>query len=115
MDKHTAADIDAFKAETGLEDSIVKELYSVFLEELQAQMQELLSELGRKDYDRIQKTIHNIKGISGSYMLPEVSEISKDLDAKLKQKNLENIGSGIKILTEAVTEARSEITRYLNS
>jgi HPt (histidine-containing phosphotransfer) domain-containing protein len=114
MDKQVVTvDIEAFKADTGLEDSIVKELYGVFLKELCEEKDELLTNLGRQDYDKLARVIHNIKGISGSYMLSGIAEFSKNLDTKLKEKSFEDIENGILKLTELISLAETEIRRYI--
>lgn len=113
MDKLlNCVDFNAFKTETGLDDDQVRELYEGFLEELLEEKKKLVEQLKEKDYGRLARTIHNIKGISGSYMLTAVFKIASSLNSDIKSDRFEGIASGVAELTAEIDKAETEITSH---
>ena len=107
-----AVDFEKFKLETSLEEETVKELYQGFLEEILEEKDKLLLQYAAGEYDRLSRTVHNIKGISSSYMTAAVYKRSMELDARLKDKNTEEIGTVVNMLVNDIIEAAGEIISY---
>ena len=107
-----SVDFEKFKNETGLDDPTLKELYEGFLQELLDEKDKLLRQLSRKDYENIYKTVHNIKGISGSYMAGNVFNRSHELGARLKAGNTEDTVTLVNMLVNDIIEAAGEILNF---
>ena len=105
-------DFEAFKKETGLDDELVKELYIGFLEEISDEKEKICAQLAARELEKLAKTVHNIKGVSGSYMSMYVYEYAKELDAKIKESRLEDIDNMVTKLTNSIVDAEDEIKRY---
>lgn len=93
---------------------MLKELYEGFLEELLEEKDKLLRQLSHREYADIRKTVHNIKGISGSYMAFNVFDRSREFNARLKAGNTEEIATQVNLLVNDIIEAAGEIIDYFN-
>jgi HPt (histidine-containing phosphotransfer) domain-containing protein len=105
-------DFEAFKNETGLDDDLDKELYLGFLEEISDEKEKILTQLAVKDYKELAKTVHNVKGVSGSYMSMFVYEYAKILDTMIKERKIEDIDNMVTKLTNSIVDAVNEIKRH---
>lgn len=111
-EKSKVVDIEAFKSETGLDDEQLKELYIGFMEEVSDEKEKLLVSLKEKDYVKLAGIVHNIKGISGSYMAQNVFSQAAELNARLKGKKTGDIEPEAANLIKDIIEAVGEISRY---
>ncbi|HEX2946063.1 MAG TPA: hypothetical protein VHT96_08910 [Clostridia bacterium] len=107
-----AVDFAKFQNETGIDDDMAKELYDGFLQELLEEKDKLLLQLADKDYANLYKTVHNIKGISGSYMAMDVFGHSQELSDRLKAGKTEEIGARVNILVNYIIDAAGEIISF---
>jgi hypothetical protein len=115
MSKPISVDFERFKEETGLVDYDVKELYKGFIEELLAEKEKLRLQLGQYDFEKMARTVHNIKGISGSYMADEVFKCSLELGRILSGNDRAAVVSATDRLNGAIMEAAGEIFRFVRS
>lgn len=115
MSKTASVDFERFKLETGLEEYDVKELYKGFLDELLEEKDKLRSQLDNADYEKMAKTVHNMKGISSSYMADDVFARSLELGRILSDNDTEAAVPAANSLFDAITEAAEEIFRYVRS
>ena len=107
--KAVAVDLKKFKTESGLDEDMVSELYMGFLEELLGEKDKLLAQLSNSEIDKLIRTIHNIKGISGSYMAVKVFGHAAELEARLKQGIREETEVLVNKLADDIIEAAGEI------
>lgn len=98
--------------ETGLDKDVIKELYQVFLDELLAEKEKLINYLSEKDFIKLGKTVHNIKGISGSFKTGQVFEQASLIDRDTKNGKFEGIGNSLADLTNLIDRAVMDIKRY---
>ncbi len=112
MQTDRLVDYDAFMRETGIGEDDLKELYGVFLEELLREKDRLLMHLADKDYDSLRKTVHNVKGISGSYKANVVFEKAGQIGLDIKNGRFETIDAGLEALTAEIENAALEIKRH---
>lgn len=110
-----SVDVKRFKTETGLEDSDVKELYKGFVVELLEELEKLQVQLSKDDFEKMARTVHNIKGISSSYMADQVFTCSVELGRALSNNNKSDIISPMNRLIEAIQEAADDISRLTRS
>lgn len=115
MSGTSSVDFERFKAETGLGDYDVKELYKGFLDELLEEKEKLQGQLMNDDFEKMEKTVHNIKGISSSYMADEVFSCSLELGRLLSKNDRAAVDSAVNQLTELIMEAVDDIFRYIKA
>lgn len=95
-------DFEAFIKETQVDKEVVIELYEVFLDELSDEKDKIHTCLLSENYTHLQKVIHNIKGISGSYKVYKVFEIACSIDIDLKNGYITEIYKNIHELNDAI-------------
>jgi hypothetical protein len=115
MCRSVYVDFEKFKTETGLEDYDVKELYKGFMDELLDAKDKLLAQLDKDDFEKMEKTVHNIKGISSSYMADSVFACSLELGRVLSSNDRPAVVSATNDLTEAIMKAAGDIFIFVRS
>jgi len=113
-ESHKIVDFDGFLDETGLDKEVTKELYTGLIEEIVQEREKILSELAAMDFGKLARTVHNIKGISGSYKLQYVFKQAGDIDACIKQSRLEGVEAAVGKLQTLINEAVTEIRRHFD-
>lgn len=111
-DNTFSVDFDEFRKETGLEEDTVKDLYQGFLEELLEEKEKLLVQVQDREYVRLGRTVHNIKGISSSYQAQTVFRHAQELDSLLKLGKTENADVLANKLANDIIEAAGDIVRF---
>ncbi len=112
MSNNSSVDFEKFKVETDLDDTTLKELYKGFLEELLEEKEKILIQFQNKDFASLAKTVHNIKGITSSYMAVKAFTQSIELDLLLKKGKLEDLGVSLNRLVDEIIEASGDIINY---
>lgn len=107
-----AVDFEGFMEETGLDGETVKELYEVFVGEISSERDKLLSLLSAGEFIKLAETVHNIKGISGSYGLQYVYRQALELGDLIKVNGRAGIEASLKKLETLIDEAVAEIKNY---
>lgn len=107
-------DFDKFMENIGLDYEGIRDLYSIFINEITKEKENMESYISLGKIDELSKVIHNIKGVSGNYRALNIFEVSKKIDEKLKQKDNENLHYYIIALSEIIEESISIINRYFN-
>lgn len=107
-------DFGKFEKETGLDVETVKDLYRGFLEEILEDRDKLSHEFQSQEYGKLARTVHNIKGVSSSYMAEDLFHQALKLDSKLKKNDTAQLESMIHILEEEIMKTANEIYNYLS-
>jgi len=105
-------DIDVFNKDIGLDYETLKELYLVFVEEINQEKEAVNNQLTLREFEKLRKSIHNVKGIASNYRAQYVFENAKKIDLKLNNEDYENLSSYISDFSKAIEEAEEEITKY---
>lgn len=87
MDYQCKYDIVGFAHDLGLSLEEVSELYAELIMEINSALLELKVLINTRDLVKIQKIIHNIKGVSGNYRLTDIYEESTKINDALKTTN----------------------------
>ena len=87
MDFHGQYDITGFTHDLGLSMKEVSGFYAELINEINSALLELKVLINKKDLVKIQKIIHNIKGVSGNYRLIDIYEESTKINDSLKSIN----------------------------
>lgn len=106
-------DYTAFMAETGLDRDAIKELYQVFHDEMLEEKEKLLCCFSGNDFEMLGKTVHNVKGISGSFKAGQVYEQATLMGFDIRKGKFEDIGSRLANLTQSIDCAIREIKKYI--
>lgn len=114
--EHTVriVDFEAFKVEIGLEEDQLQELYIGYMEELLEEREKLNTQFVNGELIKLGKTVHNIKGISGSYRAEQVFEVAKELDARIKESKMDEMSIWIERLTNCISAVENEIKQYFD-
>ena len=107
-------DFDAFMAETGIDEDTIKELYQVFLEEILQEKARLTVRFAEKDYEKLGRTIHNVKGIAASYKAHCVLEPATAINIDLKEGRHDGLDRKLADLTAAIESAASNIRMHFS-
>lgn len=105
-------DIGGFKEDIGLDYETLKELYMIFADEIRKEKEAVNRHLRSEEIGELRKAVHNIKGIASSYRTLNVFESARNLGAKLKLQDFEDINNYVFELNEGIDEAVREIVRY---
>lgn len=111
-ENNKTVDVEAFMAETGLDEETAKELYTGFIEEINEEREKLFSKFSTSDFSRLARTVHNIKGISGSYRLQNVFKQAQEIDASLKKNETGGVETAVERLENYIEEAVAEIRHH---
>lgn len=79
-------DFTKFIEDTAIDEDTARDLYKIFAEELLEQRDCFVDAFQNRDYLKMGKIIHNIKGISGSYMAFPLNIIAKNIDILIKNE-----------------------------
>lgn len=111
-DNVSLVDFNKFRAEIGVDDETLKELYAFFLEELIQQKENMKVQI---EIEEVKKILHNIKGISGNYKVIKVYELSSKVydELRIKGKYYSELNYMINKIEKLIDEAINEIKEFL--
>lgn len=99
-------DVDTFKRETGVGDSVLKELYESFINEMTKTKTELQEYIIREDWKQIKKVIHDIKGVSSNFKIKKMTDCTKEIEGSFKDLDKTN---------ETLIDKLTELIRLIDS
>lgn len=111
-DYNNKYDIVGFAHDLGLSIEDVSELYAELVNELNSALLELKILMADKDLIKIQKIIHNIKGVSGNYRLTDLYEESSRINDTLKNQDYPDFEKDLNHLFNIAYAAIKEITNF---
>lgn len=112
MDYNNKYDIVGFSHDLGLSIEDVSELYAELVRELNSAIIELKLFMEEKDFIKIQKIIHNIKGVSGNYRLTDLYNESSKINDALKNSEYSDFEKDLNHLFNITYAAIKEITNF---
>lgn len=112
MDYNNKYDIVGFAHDLGLTIEDVSELYAELVHELNSALLELKILMEDKDIPKIQKIIHNIKGVSGNYRLTDLYEETSKINDALKTPDYPDFEKDLNHLFNIAYGAIKEITNF---
>lgn len=114
MDYNNKYDIVGFANDLGLSIEDVSDLYAELIHELKLSLLELKFLMNDKNSSKIQKIIHNIKGVSGNYRLTDLYEETSKINDALKNSEYADFEKDLNHLFNISYEAIKEITNFFN-
>lgn len=112
MSYYSKYDIIGFAEDLGLTLTEVSELYIELINEINSSLIELKTLIINRDLIKIQKSIHNIKGVCGNYRLNDIYEKSSTINDLLKSNNYINLESDLFDLFEIIYSAEKDIKDF---
>lgn len=115
MNQYKHIDPNHISEEIGIEKADLMELLSIYCSEMSQEMQCIKEQLDNQDWTNLQRTIHNVKGVSANLCIQSMYELSAHIDSMLKVGQLEGISSEIDKLFSTYNAVSSEIMDILES
>jgi HPt (histidine-containing phosphotransfer) domain-containing protein len=112
MDYNNKYDIVGFSHDLGLSIEDISELYAELIRELNSAIIELKLLMEEKNLIKIQKIIHNIKGVSGNYRLTDLYNESSKINDALKNSEYCDFEKDLNHLFNITYAAIKEITNF---
>jgi PAS domain S-box-containing protein len=94
---------------------LVKDILSVFINEIPQQLNTLIQFLNEKELKAIEHQAHTIKGAAGNVSATGIQEIAKELEMLAKSTEIDNIADRISKLERQVQTTISAMQEYINS
>lgn len=101
--------IIGFSTDLGLSIKEISELYYELINELNLALLELKALVDGQDYTKIQKIIHNIKGVSGNYRITDIYKESSRINDLLISNDYSTLKKDLTNLITICIDAQNEI------
>jgi HPt (histidine-containing phosphotransfer) domain-containing protein len=102
-------DIISFSTDLGLSIKEISELYYELINELNLALLELKDLVDGQDYTKIQKIIHNIKGVSGNYRITDIYKETTRINDLLISNDYSTLKKDLTNLFTICIDAQNEI------
>lgn len=112
MNSHNKYDIPGFMRDLGLTLEEVSEFYAELIVEINSSIIELKSLMANQDLSKIQKVVHNLKGVSGNYRISDVYNESTQINNYLKVDDYKVLEKDLNYLCDICTLAVNEIKTF---
>ena len=105
-------DIIGFSQDLGLTVEEVSILYAELINEINSALLELNFLINKRDLVKIQKIIHNIKGVSGNYRISDIYRETTKINDALKNTNYTDFEKDLNALFHISDMAIAEIKSF---
>ena len=112
MDFYCNYDITGFTHDLGLTIEEVSKFYAELISEINSALLELKFLMTKKDLVKIQKIIHNIKGVSGNYRITDIYRETSKINDALKKNNYTSLEKDLNHLFDISDMAIKEIKKF---
>lgn len=106
-------DIEGLAKDMEIDLSTISPLYAEYFLEMKTNLEESRKYFATKNWDRLQRVMHNIKGISTSLNVDDVYLVSNRLDINLKQGIYSTAELDINNISELFNIAENDIREFL--
>lgn len=93
-------EVEGLAAELGAEIGDIGLLFAEYLKEMDSEISEIDTQLTNLDWKAMQRTVHNIKGVSINLNLFSMHKYAEIIDLSLKSENTQGIEKEIENLKE---------------
>lgn len=105
-------EIKALTSELGIDLAIIAALYSEYFIEMKENIQQGRILCREENWIKLERIIHNMKGISSSLAVMDVYEATLKLDTRLKSEMPEGASEHIEYIFELFTAAEHDISSF---
>lgn len=113
MNKVYEISLSSLMEEIGIDKASIAELLSIYCTEMSEEMQQVRKALQKQEWTSLQRTIHNIKGVSANLSLQPIFTASSELDSMLKNKNYLGIEESVQELLNVLESTIAIIQKAL--
>lgn len=108
--------LSSLMEEIGIDKESIAELLSIYCIEMSEEMAQVRKALQKQEWTSLQRTIHNIKGVSANLSLQPIFTASSELDSMLKSKNHigieENVQKLLKVLESTIASIQKALEQH---
>lgn len=108
-------DIEGFAKELEVEFRTLVDLYREYFNEMKSEITEAKRFADSSDWVMLERTVHNIKGISANLVINDIYEEAKTLDTCLKSNMTENAAAFITQIENLLFQAEIEVKRIFTN
>ena len=105
--------LDILMNEIGIDMDSVIELLNLYCMEMTAEMQQVRIQTKAQNWAALQKTVHNIKGVSANLYLQDMFAVSEEVDLRLKKNNYIDIEHPIQNMLIVFENTQQSIKKAL--
>jgi HPt (histidine-containing phosphotransfer) domain-containing protein len=87
-------------------------LYTIYFEEMKEEIKSMLLYLKKSDWEMLERTVHNIKGVSANLSIMDVFSEAEKFDILLKKNEILNSREHITNLDNLISNAEIEIKEF---
>lgn len=107
-------DIDSLLEELEISHEETRELFEVYFTEMDECIESMYELIAKKEWIKLQKVVHNVKGISINLGVTDVFDKAVYFDFLMKTNNITDADLYIKEITELYNTAKNDIQSYFN-
>lgn len=105
-------DIDGFISELEIELEEAEELYKSYETEMNEEIEEMEQLCSAKEYEKLERVVHNVKGVSANLRINDVYEVAADFDIKLKNGVTSSADANVAYLVLRIKDSIVEIKEF---
>lgn len=90
-----------------LEDADLRDIVEEFIDGLPTRIEEFRQAFEPPDWEQLKMLAHRLKGASGSYGYPDLSELAAAMEQKFQTQQADEIATWMKLLTDYVAAAKA--------
>ncbi len=107
--------IDGLISELEIELEDAAELYRSYEMEMKEEIEAMEELCSSKDYEKLERVIHNIKGVSANLGINDVYQTAADFDIKLKNGITDSADVNVAYLVLMIKNSIEEIKVFFNN
>ncbi|MDP4095141.1 MAG: Hpt domain-containing protein [Bacillota bacterium] len=105
-------DIEGLAKELDVEIDEILVLFMNYISEMNDEIKSMKLYFANKDWNMLERIIHNIKGVSANLSINDVYQTAAAFDLQLKQGKTEDAGNEVSKLEETILSAKDEIIKF---
>ncbi|HEX3028639.1 MAG TPA: Hpt domain-containing protein [Clostridia bacterium] len=107
-------DPEAFARELDVDLESISGLFREYFNEMRSEISEMNVFLETSDWNMLQRTVHNVKGVSANLNLNDVFEEAEKLDLQLKNGQVSESGIHVARIAELIAGAEKYIKEFFS-
>lgn len=105
-------DITGLAKDMDIDLATISNLYTEYFAEMKANIEESIKLYGSRDFIKLERVIHNIKGISVSLNVNDIYDAANKFDMKLKRDDFDTVTTDINNIINLYNAAKKDIIAF---